>query len=69
MCLQLEYLKAWADEVVAVQQATIDAQATEIQRLRDVLQWTHEAYCTPAWTDRDLHAPECLLDEKEAPDA
>lgn len=36
----------------------------EIKRLEAVLQWTHDTYCTPAWTDRDLHAPECLLEEK-----
>lgn len=35
----------------------------EVERLRAVLRWTHTTYCTEAWTDRGLHAPECLLYE------
>jgi hypothetical protein len=35
----------------------------EIRRLRDVIEMTHTLHCTPAWTDRGLHAPECLLYE------
>lgn len=35
----------------------------EVERLRSVLRWTHETYCTEAWTSRGLHAPECLLYE------
>lgn len=35
----------------------------EIARLNGVLRGTHEHYCTSAWTDRGLHAPECLLFE------
>lgn len=39
----------------------------EVDRLRAVLRHTHTNYCTAAWTDRDLHAPECLLYEIEPP--
>lgn len=35
----------------------------ELRRLRAVLRQTHINYCTADWTDRGLHAPECLLDE------
>lgn len=41
----------------------------EALRLREVLRRTHASYCTAAWTDRGLHASECLLyelsDERE----
>jgi hypothetical protein len=37
----------------------------EVERLRAVLRTTHANYCTPAYTERGLHAPECLLYEVE----
>lgn len=43
------------------------AARSEVERLRDVIRWTHASYCTPAWTDRDRHAPECLLYEIDDP--
>lgn len=33
----------------------------EVGRLESALLHTHTTYCTADWTDRDLHAPECLL--------
>ncbi len=35
----------------------------EIERLKEVISSTHNMYCTADWTDRGLHAPECLLEE------
>ena len=40
----------------------------EVERLRGVLRSTHGTYCTADWTERGLHAPECLLHELEAND-
>jgi len=40
----------------------------EVERLREVLRWTHDTYCSEAYTDRGLHAPGCLLYEVEAAD-
>ena len=44
---------------------TIAKLRAEIERLRGILRQTHTAYCTSDWTDRGLHAPECLLYEIE----
>lgn len=44
---------------------TVLALLDEIERLRAVIQWTHDAYCTPPYTDRGLHAPECRIAEIE----
>lgn len=41
------------------------AEHDELERLRNVLRWTHSSYCTEDWTARGLHAPECLLYEIE----
>jgi len=41
----------------------------ENERLSTAIRQTHTNYCTEAWTDRGLHAPECLLYELESPDA
>lgn len=35
----------------------------EVARLNAVLRWTHETYCTEAYTSRGRHAPTCLLSE------
>lgn len=35
----------------------------EINRLSEVIRQTHTRYCSPSWTDRGLHAPECLIHE------
>lgn len=40
----------------------------ELLRLRAVVKQTHANYCTEAWTDRGLHAPECLAYEMDADD-
>jgi hypothetical protein len=40
-----------------------DAALQEIERLRAVLAATHRIYCTATYTDRGMHAPECLLYE------
>jgi hypothetical protein len=32
----------------------------EVKRLREVISDTHETYCDESWTDRGLHAPECM---------
>lgn len=34
-------------------------------RLNASLRWTHETYCDSAYTDRGLHAPECMLHDVE----
>lgn len=42
-----------------------DSLIAEVERLRNCLRWTHETYCTSAYTNRGLHAPECMLYEVE----
>ena len=39
-----------------------NAAEAEAERLRSVLRQTHANYCEAAWTDRGLHAPECLIE-------
>lgn len=59
-----------ADDVVASlgdkkrrAEAERDAAIAELERLRSALRMTHVTYCTPAYTERGLHAPECLAYE------
>ena len=42
-----------------------DGLRAEVERLRNAIRHTHESYCAADWTDRGLHAPECLLYELE----
>ena len=50
------------DEVLASLRKRLAAAESEAERLRDVLRQTHANYCDSAWTDRGLHAPECLIE-------
>ena len=64
--------RRWLATVDALQSRLAAAEA-EAERLRGVLRQTHGNYCVAAWTDRGLHAPECLIeylddDEPSRPD-
>ena len=50
---------------LAAVEAERDALREQVARLHDVLRQTHTTYCDEIWTSRDLHAPECLLEEIE----
>jgi hypothetical protein len=42
-----------------------DEATAEVERLRAVIRETHDIYCSDAYTDRGMHAPECRLYEIE----
>lgn len=46
---------------------TLVSMARRAVDLERAVRETHKNYCTAAWTDRGLHAPECLLYELETP--
>jgi hypothetical protein len=52
-------------ELIVKARGECGAMRLELARLRAVIRETHTTYCTPSWTDRNLHAPECLLHEIE----
>lgn len=60
--LKLGFSRIWSD-VHSRRDADLARLRAHIKRLEAVLRWTHESYCTAAWADRGLHAPECLLFE------
>lgn len=61
------FYKLARNQAVPLARGLLEARA-EVERLRQVLRWTHETHCTSDWTDRGRHAPECLLYEIEEDD-